>query len=112
MAKFLPRISEKKPTNYDYYQRKIQNGNGKRNKKTIHLHSRQPENRSSYRRNKVSEETIKRAELDFMLPLQIEVAKPATDAELDRVKLAMSREDKKTVVWPRNIIDSISKIFL
>ena len=40
----------------------------------------------------IAEETIKRAELDLMLDLKNLIAKSATDAELNRVKLALNRE--------------------
>ena len=43
---------------------------------------------------KVTEETIKKAEMDFMLDLKSLIAKSATDAELNRVKLALTREDR------------------
>ena len=41
---------------------------------------------------KATEETIKKAEMDFMLDLK--VAESATDAELNRIKLALTREDR------------------
>ena len=43
---------------------------------------------------KIAGETIKKAEIDFMLDLKNLIAKPATDAELNRVKLALNREDR------------------
>ena len=43
---------------------------------------------------KIAEETIKKAEMDFMLDLTNLITKPATDAELNRVKLALNREDR------------------
>ena len=43
---------------------------------------------------KVTEETIKKAEMDFMLDLKSLITKSATDAELNRVKLALTREDR------------------
>ena len=43
---------------------------------------------------KITEETIKEAEMDFMLDLKNLIAKSATDAELNRVKLALNREDR------------------
>ena len=43
---------------------------------------------------KIAEETIKKAEMDFMLDLKNLIAKSATDAELNRVKLALNREDR------------------
>ena len=43
---------------------------------------------------KVTEETIKKAEMDFMLDLKSLIAKSATDAELNRVKLSLTREDR------------------
>ena len=42
---------------------------------------------------KATEETIKKAEMDFMLDLKNLIAKSTTDAELNRVKLALNRED-------------------
>ena len=45
-------------------------------------------------RKKVTEETIKRAEIDFMLELKSMIAKSAKDVELNRVKLALNREDR------------------
>ena len=44
-------------------------------------------------RKKATEETIKKAEMDFMLDLKNLIAKSTTDAELNRVKLALIRED-------------------
>ena len=43
---------------------------------------------------KATEETIKKAEMDFMLDLKNLIAKSTTDAELNRVKLALNREDR------------------
>ena len=43
---------------------------------------------------KTTEETIKKAEMDFMLDLKSLIAKSATDAELNRIKLALTREDR------------------
>ena len=44
---------------------------------------------------KIAEETIKRAvEMDFMLDLKNLMAKSATNAELNRVKLAINRENQ------------------
>ena len=43
---------------------------------------------------KATEETIKKAEMDFMLDLKNLIAKSTTDAELKRVKLALIREDR------------------
>ena len=43
---------------------------------------------------KVTAETIKKAEMDFMLDLNNLIAKSATDAELNRVKLTPNREDR------------------
>ena len=42
---------------------------------------------------KLAEETIKKAEMDFMMDLKSLIAKSATDAELNRIKLALNRED-------------------
>ena len=42
---------------------------------------------------KLAEETIKKAGLDFMMDLKSLIAKSATDAELNRIKLALNRED-------------------
>ena len=42
----------------------------------------------------VTEETIKQVEMDFMLDLKSMIAKSATDAELNRVELALNREDR------------------
>ena len=42
---------------------------------------------------KITEETIKKAEMDFMLDLKSLIAKWAANAELNRVKLALTRED-------------------
>ena len=42
---------------------------------------------------KLAEETIKKAEIDFMMDLKNLIAKSATDAELNRIKLAINRED-------------------
>ena len=44
--------------------------------------------------NEATEETIKKAEMDFMLDLKSLIAKSATDAELNRIKLALTREDR------------------
>ena len=41
-----------------------------------------------------TEKTIKKAEMDFMLDLKNLIAKSTTDAELNRVKLALNREDR------------------
>ena len=43
---------------------------------------------------KDTKETIKKAEMDFMLDLKSLGAKSATDVELNRIKLALSREDR------------------
>ena len=43
--------------------------------------------------NNVTEKIINRAEMDFMLDLKSMTAKSATDAELNRVKLPLNRED-------------------
>ena len=43
---------------------------------------------------KATEETIKKAEMDLMLDLKSLIAKSATDAELNRIKLALTREDR------------------
>ena len=43
---------------------------------------------------KIAEETLKRAEMDFMLDLKNLIAKSATDTELNRVKVALYREDR------------------
>ena len=43
---------------------------------------------------KVTEETIKKAEIDFRLDLKSLSAKSATDAKLNRVKLELTREDR------------------
>ena len=43
---------------------------------------------------KATKETIKEAEMDFMLDLKNLIAKSKTDAELNRVKLALNREDR------------------
>ena len=45
---------------------------------------------------KVTEETIKKAEFNFMLDLETLRAKSATDAELNRVRSAMRRNEKNT----------------
>ena len=42
---------------------------------------------------KLAEETIKKAEMDFMMDLKSLIAKSATDAKLNRIKLALNRED-------------------
>ena len=42
---------------------------------------------------KLAEETIKKAEMDFMMDLKSLIAKSATDGELNRIKMALSRED-------------------
>ena len=43
---------------------------------------------------KIAEETIKRAGLDFMFDLENLIAKAATDAELNQVKLSLNREKR------------------
>ena len=43
---------------------------------------------------KATEETVIKAEMDFMLYLKSLIAKSATDAELDRIKLALTREHR------------------
>ena len=43
---------------------------------------------------KVTQETIKNAEMDFILDLNYLIAKSATDAELNRVKQALNRKDR------------------
>ena len=43
---------------------------------------------------KTTEETIKKAVMVFMLDLKRVIAKSATDAELNRIKLALTREDR------------------
>ena len=45
---------------------------------------------------KNTEETIKKAELNFMLVLKTLIAKSSTDSELNRVRDAMRRDDKDT----------------
>ena len=45
---------------------------------------------------KYTEETIKKAEFNFMLDLKTLIAKSSTDAELDRVRHAMRRGEKNT----------------
>ena len=45
---------------------------------------------------KATEKTIKKAEFNFMLDLKTLIAKSATDAELNRVRDAMRRNDKNT----------------
>ena len=45
---------------------------------------------------KVTEETIKKAEINFMLDLKTLIAKSATNAELNRVSSAMRRNEKNT----------------
>ena len=55
---------------------------------------------------KIAEETIKKAEMDFMLDLKNLIAKSATDAKLNRVKLVLNRDD----ILDQNITDHISKI--
>ena len=43
---------------------------------------------------KATKETITKTEMDFMQDLESLIAKSATDAELNRVKLALNREDR------------------
>ena len=43
---------------------------------------------------KATEETSKKAEMDFMLDLKSLIAKSARDAKLNRIKLALTREDR------------------
>ena len=43
---------------------------------------------------KATEETIKTAEIDFMLDLKSLIAKSATDVELNPIELALTREDR------------------
>ena len=50
---------------------------------------------------KATEETIKKAEMDFMLDLKRLIAKSATDAELNRIKLALTREDRSMAPEPQ-----------
>ena len=45
---------------------------------------------------KATEKTYKKAEMDFMLDLKSLIAKSATDAELNRIKLALTREERLT----------------
>ena len=45
-------------------------------------------------RKKLAEETIKKAEMDFKMDLKGLIAKSATDAELNRIKMASNREDR------------------
>ena len=45
-----------------------------------------------------TEETIKKAEMDFMLDLKSLIGKSATDAELNRIKLALTREDRSNAL--------------
>ena len=45
---------------------------------------------------KLTEETIKKAEFDFMLDLKTLITKSTTDAELNRVRDAMRRNEKNT----------------
>ena len=45
---------------------------------------------------KLTEETIEKAEFDFMLDLKTLIAKSTTDAELNRVRDAMRRNEKNT----------------
>ena len=43
---------------------------------------------------KLAGETIKKAEMDFMMDLKSLIAKSATNAELNRIKMALNREDR------------------
>ena len=43
---------------------------------------------------KLAEETIEKAEMDFMMDLKSLIAKSGTDAELNRIKMALNREDR------------------
>ena len=43
---------------------------------------------------KATEETVIKAEMDFMLDMKSLIAKSATDAELNRIKLALTREHR------------------
>ena len=46
--------------------------------------------------NKITEDTIKKAEFDFMLDLKTPISKTAIDPELSRVRASMRREERDT----------------
>ena len=46
---------------------------------------------------KVTEDTIKKAEIEFMLDLKSLISRTAIDPELTRVRASMRREDRETI---------------
>ena len=59
-------------------------------------HPDQSSNGQNHRRQKPTNDTIKRAEFNFMLDLKTLIVKSATGAELNRVRDAMRRGEKNT----------------
>ena len=58
---------------------------------------------------KSTEDTIKRAEFNFMLDLKTLIAKSSTDAELNRVRDAMRRGEKNTALDQyRNVFEKLN----